>query len=489
MKKLHVLLFCLIPSFYFAQNKIQIKADYDAAIGYHDNYNTANNNYQNAIQNAAYVLPGNNGGLNVNRSLIHFDLTQIPKNIKINSIKLNLYALGNDGGVPGHKGSNNNAIISRVIEKWEVDKVTWNNQPKTTNKNHFEIDKSNSFDQDYLSLDVTNLFIDILDTVNFGVKIQLLNEDANNVGNALFFASLDNGNSNKLPWIEIEYFEYCNDITTTKDAAIGYHDNYNTASNNYYNAVQNAAYALPGNIGGLNVNRAVINFDLSSLPTDIEIISGKLDLYALGPISNLNGHTGSENQSFIERITSNWEEKSVTWNNQPTTTSENRVSLSNSTSETQDYLDIDVTNIYKDILSSNENNGIMLRLQNENIGNGLLFCSSDYENGSKAPKLTLCYKEKTDTSILLVTTLINNKEVITIFPNPTKESITIKNQKFDISNKYRLSVINQFGQILINENLNSEIEKISLINFSKGIYIVQVLENNELISSQKVIVQ
>ena len=483
---------CVILNF-SAQDKIRINADYDAAIGFHDNYSTDNNNYKSAFQNAAYVINGNMGGLNVNRSLIHFNLDTIPKDSKIKSVKLNLYALGNFGGVSGHIGQHNNAYISRVVQEWDVNKVTWNNQPKTNIKNRVELLNSTSFNQDYLSIDVTNLFKDVLDTLNFGIKLQLVNEDASNVGNALFFTSLDNGDLNKIPWIEVEYHSIsnCNDSIKVTDAAIGYHDNYNTSSNNYFNALQNAAYVIPGNLGGLNVNRSLLFFDISSLPNNIDLLSAKLNLYAMGPIGSLPGHIGNENKCYLERVVNPWQEKVVNWDNQPKSVIDNRVTLENSLNSSQDYLDIDVTGLFKDILLSNSNNGLILKLQNEKSGNGLVFCSSDYKNGTKAPKLTICYRDYVDTSVTLVSTLYKNKELITFYPNPAKDQITIANSNYNFLSEYKLQVINQLGQVLFNDKMSTETKSISLNekNINPGIYYISLSENDQVIFNQKIVVQ
>ena len=81
-------------------------------------------------------------------------------------------------------------------------------------------------------------------------------------------------------------------LTPEYDAAIGYHDTYSTSGNNYGTATQNAAYSIPGTRGGVNNNRALIKFDLSGIPNGSNIISAKLDLYALGAIGTLSGHSG-----------------------------------------------------------------------------------------------------------------------------------------------------------------------------------------------------
>ena len=75
---------------------------------------------------------------------------------------------------------------------------------------------------------------------------------------------------------------------------------------------------------GTAVNqRSLINFDLSVIPLNAIIQSASLFLYV---DMNLNTFPGGHqqlsgsNESIIERITDNWNESSVTWNIQPSTT-------------------------------------------------------------------------------------------------------------------------------------------------------------------------
>jgi len=86
-------------------------------------------NLENAIQNAAFTIPGYAGILNVNRALIHVDLTIIPEGSEIVSARINLFALGPVGPLQGHTGANNNSFLRRVVDPWDADDATWSNQP------------------------------------------------------------------------------------------------------------------------------------------------------------------------------------------------------------------------------------------------------------------------------------------------------------------------------------------------------------------------
>lgn len=72
--------------------------------------------------------------------------------------------------------------------------------------------------------------------------------------------------------------------------------------------------------------RSLIEFDLSSIPNCAVINSAKVSLYC-NTSSSLTQLNSGTNSFFIQRITSNWNEHTVTWSNQPSTTTINQVIL------------------------------------------------------------------------------------------------------------------------------------------------------------------
>ena len=95
----------------------------------------------------------------------------------------------------------------------------------------------------------------------------------------------------------------------------------------------------------------------------------------------------------LERITYDWEKQSVSWNNQPTTTSENSVILYQSSAYNENYIDIDITEMVKDMATNQDDNfGFMLKLATESYYRCLLFASSDHVNPELHPKLIIKYE-------------------------------------------------------------------------------------------------
>lgn len=254
-----------------------------------------------------------------------------------------------------------------------------------------------------------------------------------------------------------------------KDLSLGYHDNYNTANNNFGSAQQNAGFVIPGTNGGVNSNRALFGFDLSSIPPNSMIIDAKLDLYAL--VGTLNsplnqGHYG-DNSSYLRRVTGNWSEFGTSWNTVPSTTTLNEVILAESTSASQDYLNIDVTDIVADMYANPIGNySFLLGLLNESLpSKALLFCSINHGVQSKFPKLTVTYQSTLDNP-----ELANNS--ILVYPNPAENVVTIKNLN---ENQQTGRMLNAIGQQVMELSLiGSTNNQIDISELPTGVYTIHI---------------
>jgi len=135
--------------------------------------------------------------------------------------------------------------------------------------------------------------------------------------------------------------------------------------------------------------RAYLQFDLSTIPTNARIIDAYSMLYQINSLGTGNFIVG------LYQVTSDWEEGTITWNNQPTSSTVLEASCTvyaavpaawrtwyNIGDLVQGWLDGSITN-----------QGILLNSTDEaSLTMIAVFCSSDYTTDtSKRPKLTINY--------------------------------------------------------------------------------------------------
>lgn len=468
----------------------------DAAIGYQGtSFANAGNNYGTATQFAGYDIPAAGGGTNRNRALINFDLSSIPSGATIQSAELDLYAFGPIGAYSGHTGTANSCWLQPITASWAENTVTWNNQPATTTTNQVSLAVSSFATQNYFNIDVTTIIANQYanPTSFYGVMLRLQTEATTNI---LAFASSDNANSDLHPALTITYcvpLEY--EVPICQDAAIGFHDNLNTANTNYGTATHLAGYDIPGTWGGHNINRGLLAFDFSSLPntTGMTLTGATLDLHAFGPISTYSGHTGTANSCLIQRVTSAWAENTVTWNTQPTTTTTNQVTLANSTSATQDYTGINVLPLVQDMLVNEDVcNGVMLRLANEALTNILIFCSSDHATTADHPRLVLTYTCNSPSPKTNVQ-LGDEAQTSTVYPNPSTGNISVSFEGMTEGSGH-VELYDAQGRKVYQRNfkarLGQNILQLDLVEqgLEKGIYLMNVQAGTKTMT-HKVILQ
>ncbi|MBK5286451.1 MAG: DNRLRE domain-containing protein, partial [Bacteroidia bacterium] len=145
------------------------------------------------------------------------------------------------------------------------------------------------------------------------------------------------------------------------------------------------------------VGRSIMNFDLSAIPTNSIINSATLYLYADINNAGSNGIPGqptygTDNAGWVRRITQSWNENTVTWNTQPSFTTQNEVTLPQSTSTTQDYA-ATVSALVQDMINNPSSSfGFLVMEKNESIYyNSLIFVSNDNADTARNPKLVITY--------------------------------------------------------------------------------------------------
>lgn len=238
--------------------------------------------------------------------------------------------------------------------------------------------------------------------------------------------------------------------------------------------------------GPLCVARNLIDFDLSVIPVNSVINSAILSLFHNPTTPNIGHSTLSgSNEAVLQRITSDWDEHKVTWDNQPNTTTQNEVILPQSTNQNEDYPEIDVTAIIQDIINNPPTGfGFMLRLRNENYYRSMIFASSDHSDSTLHPKLVIIYTDNTG--------IQNNESLsdfVKVYPNPFSDRTTIK---FDNKKRedFTLKLYDIYGQqVYAITGINTGEIEIMKNGLSSGLYLLQLYSNNQLYGSMKILLE
>jgi hypothetical protein len=229
--------------------------------------------------------------------------------------------------------------------------------------------------------------------------------------------------------------------------------------------------------------RGLLEFDLTSIPSGSVITSALLSLYGIGDNSSFGGHSGlsGSNDAWIQRVASAWDEGTVTWNTQPTSTVTNQVSLNASTAVDEDYLDLNVTSLVQGMMTFG-NNGFMITMQNENYYRRLNFASSDHLDPNLHPQLVVCYQPP----LVDIEVQQTNEIGLSIYPNPADERLLIELNDFSQWNS-TVSVRNSEGKLLLTTFFSTSSLELTTSNFDNGVYFISV-ENETGIVSKKLVI-
>jgi hypothetical protein len=184
------------------------------------------------------------------------------------------------------------------------------------------------------------------------------------------------------------------DACRGKDTHVNYINGLPSAGNSNYGSLDELvpfAWTFYSQGGSDGYGRALIDFvDLQLIPQGTTVTYAYLSLY--GKSSSLSAPQGNSgaNSCYVQRVTSAWDENTVTWNTQPSATTTNQVSLPASTSQwNYNVIDLNITALVQDIINQPPASryGFMIRLQNESIYKSIIFASSDNSDATKHPKL------------------------------------------------------------------------------------------------------
>ncbi|MFH2006072.1 MAG: DNRLRE domain-containing protein [bacterium] len=177
------------------------------------------------------------------------------------------------------------------------------------------------------------------------------------------------------------------DAASGKDAAVFDRDTAAMATNYGDSAY---LYAMVWTWGGDDgTYRSLLEFPLPSAMQGCTVGTATLSLFHY-PGTDHSALSGA-NDYQIQRITTTWDEHTVTWNNQPSSDAGSTISVPAPASITANA-QIDVTSIVSYwFANAGSNHGFLIRLANENYYRAVAFTSSDHTDPSLHPTLSVTF--------------------------------------------------------------------------------------------------
>ena len=488
MKRSLQVLFIVLSSIFTTNASAQDTLTVEFGTGYiKDAYINIVNNFSNgdseSLIAAVWTYSGEYG---MGRSLIGFDFSDLREDIVVIDARLNLYYNPTSSHI-GHStiGGENSGMIFRITRPWDEHLVNWVNQPPTTNTNAIFIPAPDNDTADFLNIDITPIISDMIrhPKTSDGFMIKLFNEDS--LYRSLTFASSDHPVESLHPTVTITYvvdlpidssYTIQPDQETGKDASINSLISYLKDDN------QSLVSSVWEYDEGWGTGRCFLDFDLSHIDNNQTVTLAELSLFH-DPNSSISGHVnnGKSNELLISRITESWNDDELNWDNQPTFSLNNQVLVASSNIYNQDYLDIDVTDLFAEMLAQpDESYGFMIQLLDESSGNynrNVVFASSDNDNPELRPKLTF-YTH--DYSGFEESAIINNR--VTVFPNPSNGEFKI--EVSENTDAIVCTVSDSFGNyIYASKSLNNKFT-VDLVAQPPGVYFLTLIIDKRVITKK-----
>ncbi len=231
------------------------------------------------------------------------------------------------------------------------------------------------------------------------------------------------------------------------------------------------AYAWTNN-GSPGFKRIYVNFDLSAIPVAPIVSYATLKLYNnpnSGSTSAQHSQLSGTNETVIRRVVDPWSEQTLTWLNQPFSTTQNEVLFPPSISPTQDYI-IDVTALVQDMISMpGSSYGFTMKLVTEQYYRSVIFASSDHPDSTLWPELTVCLDPNCSTG---GEELYGASENWKVFPRPFRDVLNIVKIAEDDGGFQTYSLQNINGQIIKSGKLVDKNTMIDTGEFPAGSYFI-----------------
>lgn len=455
--------------------------------------NQPGNSTANWLTTAAWTI---SGSPTIWHTYIDFDWSALPAGAQVLSATLTLYGVSTGGtDLSSHAclSGNNNSIVRRVTSPWDEATMTWNTQPITTALNEVAV-PALCIPNENVAIDLKTLVQDIIDNpgAGFGFQISLATEQHYR---SLIFGSSEHPDSSKRPRLTIKYSVPCPctgefllqpDGIHGKDAAVWSKQDEVDANFGDHPLFNAQAWTWSGEPG---TTREYFAFDLSAVPADATITSAIFSLSAWPWGMSGEPCLSGSNEAYIRRVTSAWDENTITWNNQPSVTTVGQQYIASLCTANTD-LNIELKTFIQDMVDNPANNfGLQFALLTEDYYRAMLFHSSDSDDPAKRPKLVVQYTVPCDSSVSIAEKPVFQNKV-QLVPNPTSGEINLQLEQ-PLREPAYLRVFNLQGKLLRQELLLDDTisQYLDLSLFPAGLYVLEIQTDRGAVWHGKVVKQ
>lgn len=349
---------------------------------------------------------------------------------------------------------------------------------------------------------------DLLQLLNFQQKetyLRLLEIDQKSNNSLKGSNSLKSGQSSN------QYSVTLNTAANIKEVMLGInnHANGSHSANTNYSTYKKIAMLAWTNSGRSMYQRTAMKFVLDEMPIGSKIVSATLYFYSDPTRTSAsdaegNSQLSGSNAFYIERITQDWDEQTVTWNTQPSSTTDGRI-LIPASSTTTENIQIDLTDMVQTWINTPRlNYGMKLFLQTETHWRSRHYGSMEHANPSIHPKLIVQYivpaltvtydaaGNRMERKIIeLEPSLKSGSELeqpfedsladqeIRIYPNPTEGHLMVSISSMDSNTKGKISITDINGRLLITKEIKEINTSLNLSDQPSGFYLMTITLNNE----------
>lgn len=450
----------------FSQTTITLQPGSSGIDAHVDNLNSTNPDVNYPVINAGYNTVG--GIPTLSHNFIQFDLSAIPTGSTIVSATLSLY----HSPTANHSTSTaNEELLAKVTQVWSESTVTWSTQPTFSSTDTIHIGTTNIGD-DKPNINLQAFVQDWVTTPanNFGMVMHLVDEPGA-IGRFQSYASSDAADSTIRPKLVITFIPPCHNETLSlqpgiKDGIDVHVDDLNPNTTDNLTPIFNAGYNTVGGTPTLSHN--YLQFDLSSIPAGSTVVSATLSLTHSSAVAH---STSTDNAELFAKVTQQWYENTVTWNNQPSFSSTDTIHIG-TTNIGDDKPNINLLSFVQDWVNNpNTNNGMVMHLVDEpgTLGRFQSYASSDDADSSARPKLVVVWVSCNETGVKEIS---QYNFSVNVFPNPANDVLNIQSNS---GNALNAIVYDMLGNKILEAKTTNAV---NVKELAQGFYLVNVQENN-----------